>query len=81
MRRIKKKAIIIFMIVILFLAFVIAVGFHFFFYTKKDKPIYAFESNMETIVSGKYDESFRYISLEGTIIDSLSNGNLSSIIM
>ncbi len=76
-----KKIIAALTTVVVLLTVVIAVGSHFFFNTKKDKPVYAFESNMETIISGKYDENFRYISLDGKIIDGLSYGDVSSTII
>lgn len=80
MKKNKKKIIVIFTIAVVLLTITIVICLRPYF-NKKDKPVYAFESNMETIISGEYDENFKYISLNGKIIDSLSYGDVSSAIM
>ncbi len=77
----KKKIVVVLMIAVVLITVVVVVGFRFFFTTKTDKPVYAFESNMKAIISGKYNENFRYISLDGKIIDGLSYGDVSSAII
>lgn len=55
--------------------------------SKKEKPNKVneiqknFDSNIESIISGEYGEDFHYISLNGQIKDSLSNGEISSVII
>lgn len=40
-----------------------------------------FEANMQSIISGNYNEDFKYISMNGTVVDRLSDGDISSAIM
>lgn len=76
----KIKIVLIFIVVILLMIGIIT-SLYFFFIMKKEKSALIFETSMKEIISGEYDDNFKYISLDGKISHSLSNGDISSAIM
>lgn len=76
-----KKRIVLISIVVILLIVGIIIGLCFFFIMKKEKSALIFEASMKEIISGEYDDNFKYISLDGKISHNLSNGDISSAIM
>lgn len=76
----KRKVVIVASIAILFVLIGMAVLL-FFKGQDSKKAENMFEANMQSIISGNYDENFKYISMNGTVVDRLSDGDISSAIM
>ncbi len=76
----KKKKVFIFIVAILLIIGIIT-SLYIFFIMKKEKSALIFETSMNAIISGEYDDNFKYISLDGKIQHNLSNGDISSAIM
>lgn len=76
----KRKVVIVASIATLFVLIGMAVLF-FFKGQDSKKAENMFESNMKSIISGNYNEDFKYISMNGTVVDRLSDGDISSAIM
>lgn len=76
----KRKVVIVVSTATLFVLIGMAVLF-FFKGQDSKKTENMFEANMQSIISGNYDEKFKYISMNGTVVDRLSDGDISSAIM